>query len=385
MITHSIVLAGLAIASLAAFAQPRTRQHSFGPGVCGPIDAAYVRTATETGGQPFPMSPSEIAKMGVIMAESSRSDATMILWAGGTADDGKDPFLIPVDASVKRLTVSITFDGQGGRAEIARPDGTVIQPGATPDDMVLNCGRVIGIDGPAPGSWRVTATPSARFWMVVHARSDRDLLSTEFVRVAGRPGHEGLFPISGLPIAGQPATLRVELSEPDPQKPRFVLFSSQGRVIQPLDLDRVSDDEYVGAVALPHVPFRVGIEGGADGGRYQRVDRRLFRAESVEVVAGDLTELKAGRDAPVPFTIRNHGGRARYQITALAGAEILKRIEPATADIPAKDDARIVVWVPARTIAAAGTSLELLVVAANDAAAEPSSNSALQRFTIVKN
>jgi hypothetical protein len=220
--------------------------------------------------------------------------------------------------------------------------------------------------------------------MVVHARSDRDLLSTEFVRVAGRPGHEGLFKISGLPIAGQPATLRVELSEPDPQQPRFVLFSSQGRVIQQLDLDQVSDDEYVGPVALPHVPFRIGIEGSADGGRYQRVDRRLFRAESVEVVPGDLTELKAGRDAPVPFTIRNHGGRARYQITALAGGEILKRIEPPTADIAEKGEVRIVVWVPARTLAAAGTSLELLVVAANDAAAEPSSNSALQRLSIVR-
>ena len=102
------------IAALAILAQGAARPRAYGPGVCGPLDSTYVRTATETGGQPFPMSPNEIVKMTTILTESSRSDATMILWAGGHAADAGGGFTIPIDPSVTRVTFATTFDGKGG-------------------------------------------------------------------------------------------------------------------------------------------------------------------------------------------------------------------------------------------------------------------------------
>ena len=360
-------------------------QRSYGPGVCGPLDPVYIRTASETGGQPFPMAPAEIVKSAVIMSESSRGDATMILWAGGTAADAEGGFPVPIDPSVKRVTFSITFDGTGGRVEIVAPDGTVIQPGASADDTILNCGRILGVDAPARGVWRVRPAPTARFWAVIHGRSDRDVLSAEFVRAGGRPGHEGLFAIHGMPIAGRPAILRVRLSEPERRAPDFLLLSSQGRQIQRVVLNQVDAEEFAGEIRLPDVPFRVAVAGIDDSGAtYQRILGPLFRAESVEVVPGSVDTIRAGQDTALSFIVRNHGQRARYRIVATVGAEIMKRVEPPIVELDANTERRVDVWLPAATIGAEGTSLELMVVASSDDPASSSANSAFHRVSIVR-
>lgn len=379
--TGTVTLAILGIVLVSP--SPASAQRSYGPGVCGPIDPVYVRTANETGGQPFPMAPSEIAAAGTIISESSRSDASMLMWAHGTTADGNAGLAVPIDASVSRVTFAITFDGKGGGAEIVRPDGAIVQAGATAGDAVLNCGRILSVDAPAPGIWQVRPAPTARFWMVVYGRSARDILSAEFVRPGGRPGHEGLFRIHGMPIAGRPAMLRVRLDEADVRTPSFLLLSVQGLTIQRLSLERLDDDEFVGEITLPSVPFRVAVAGtDAAGTAYQRIHKSLFRAESIEVVAGATDSVKSGEDTPLTFVVRNHGARARYRVVATAGAEILKRVEPAVVDLDANSEQPVTVWLPAATVDAAGASLELLVVASRDDPALSSGNSVIQRLSV---
>ncbi|HXW07340.1 MAG TPA: hypothetical protein VD833_19040, partial [Vicinamibacterales bacterium] len=195
----------LAVAALVAAAPQGNRSRPFGPGRCGPIDPSYVRVANETGGQPFPMAPSEMAHMAQVMSEKSRSDSALVLWAHGSAAESDPPHGVPVDASISRLTFSITFDGTGGTATITAPDGRAMQATAGTEDTVLNCGRFLIVDAPAVGSWQVAVRPSQRFWLVVHARSEIDLLAAEFVAPGGRAGHEGLLRIQGQPVRGRPA------------------------------------------------------------------------------------------------------------------------------------------------------------------------------------
>ena len=221
--------------------------------------------------------------------------------------------------------------------------------------------------------------------MAVRGRSDRDVLTARFVRPGGRPGHEGLFPINGSPIAGRPATLRIALSEPDARLPEFELFSAQGRSIQRIALERVGDDEFVGEIALPAVPFRVGVRGtDADGGRYQRMTGRMFHAETVEVVAPALEEITGGADRSLAFVLRNHGEPGRYRVTATVGGEVLTRVEPPVVDLAATSDQRVTVWLPASTFAAGRTSLELLVVASSEDPNRPSMNSAILRLAVLQ-
>lgn len=359
-------------------------QRSFGPGVCGPIDPVYIRAAGETGGQPFPMAPSEIAAMRTIMSETSRSDATMLMWASGTMADVGAGIEVPVDTSITRVTFSITFDGKGGAAEIVRPDGAILRPGATAGDSILNCGRILSIDAPDAGVWRVRPAPSEHFWVVVHGRSRRDISSAEFVRAGGRPGHEGLFRIQGMPIAGRPATLRVRLGGAEGETPSFVLLSVHGREVQRVTLERLDDEEFSGGIMLPSVPFRVAIAGtDAAGAPYQRLHKGLFRGESVEVVAASAVDsVKAGADTPVSFVVRSHGAQGRYRIVATASGQVLKRVEPAVVDLDVNREQAVVVWIPAAAIDNAGSSLELVVVASREDSAVSSGNSAIHRLTV---
>ncbi len=124
-------------------------QRRFGPGVCGPADPSYIKTSTETGGQPFFLSSAEVAKSGQIMSASSHSD--LMLWASG---DSEKTYSVSVDSSVERASFSASFDSKGGTLTAISPEGTIFQQGERSQDTLLNCGRVITIDAPAsaPGT-----------------------------------------------------------------------------------------------------------------------------------------------------------------------------------------------------------------------------------------
>ena len=67
-----IVLVIMAVISVTSgSASQRVR---FGPGVCGPIDPIYIKGATETGGQPFPVSTAEVGKSSRIIEPSAVGD-----------------------------------------------------------------------------------------------------------------------------------------------------------------------------------------------------------------------------------------------------------------------------------------------------------------------
>jgi hypothetical protein len=121
-IMRPIVLVLMAVISVTSgSASQRVR---FGPGVCGPIDPIYIKGATETGGQPFPMSTAEIGKSARIIEASLLSET--ILWASG---DSENSYVVPVDPTVDRMMFSGTFDATGGSLTLIAPDGTVMQQG----------------------------------------------------------------------------------------------------------------------------------------------------------------------------------------------------------------------------------------------------------------
>ena len=75
------------------------------------------------------------------------------------------------------------------------------------------------------------------------------------------------------PIAGEPATLQVELSGLA-RDAAFELVTEDGKVIQPIHLRPETsgdDSEYYGSFELPARPFRVAVTGRDDKGNdYQR-------------------------------------------------------------------------------------------------------------------
>jgi von Willebrand factor A domain-containing protein 7 len=353
----------------------------FGPGRCGPVDRTYIQTAEETGGQPFFLSPAEVAKSAHIMMETSRSDGVIVQWATGTAADAARGITFPVDRFLTRLTVAGTFDTTGGSFTLTSPDGPVLPA----EETVFNCGRVVSVDAPVAGTWRVTLAPSGRFWLVVHGRSELDLMSAEFVAKGGRPGHEGLFKIPGQPIAGRPATLRVELSDDHPRAPQFVLVSTRGEQIQPAPLIATGDDEFVGSITVPEEPFRVAVRGSDQaGGRYQRLASNLFHAESLEVTPKRLVDsLTAGDQHVLTFTVRNAGPAADVRILAVATRPMPTRTEPAALSLGQGQAADVSVALDVPPDLEAGTGIDLIVTATASAPRQ-TTNSAVLHLTVIK-
>jgi von Willebrand factor A domain-containing protein 7 len=257
-------------------AQEANRSRRFGPDSCGPVDPAYIRIADETGGLPMFLQPSEAGKATHFMRESSGENHVTLFWATAKFQGGRQEFTVPVDSSVERVTFSLSTDTKGTLMTILRPSGEVVASGAAVEITELNCGRVVTVATPEAGDWRAQVAGSGGFWLEAGGKSEISLVSVEFVRLGGRPGHEGYFRIPGQPIAGQAATLRVTLSGPA-KSVDFQLVSEDGEVIQPLPLRRESsgdesegddrlDAEYYGSFDLPSQAFRVAVTGQDEKG-----------------------------------------------------------------------------------------------------------------------
>ena len=292
--------------------EQQIRSHKFGPGECGPVDPTYIHLANETGGQPFFLNPSEVAKAFHYIRESSGGQDETLLWAAGTFVPGPaQEFAIPIDSTVRRVTFSLSVDTSGSDFVVADPAGAAIAAADSRTEItVLNCGRIITVDAPAPGMWRVRTAGVGRFWMTTHARSELSFVSAEFMRPGGRPGHEGLFRIHGQPLAGAPGTLRTVVSREHVRSAAFDLVSMHGDALGEVRLkpDTADDgDEYLSIVDLPSQPFRVRATGLDDAGRrFQRVFHTLFHAETVEVTPG----MTAVEDVP-PGSSRVRRSRTR--------------------------------------------------------------------------
>jgi hypothetical protein len=192
-----------------------------------------------------------------------------------------------------------------------------------------------------------------------------------------------LFKIPGQPVAGQAATLRVQIAEPQPEPPAFVLMSLQGRPIRRVSLTRVDDEEFDGPIDLPSEPFRVSIVGvDQSGAPYQRMRAGLFHAENVELLpAGDPEMLPPGEETTVSFVVRNAGPRARYRILAVDANHFVARVDPESVELDPRTEqiVKVVLRVPAG--APAGIGVDLTITATSDGSPE-TSNSAVLRFTV---
>jgi von Willebrand factor A domain-containing protein 7 len=352
----------------------------FGPGVCGPVDPVYIKVATETGGQPFPVSPAEVGKSSRIMGSSLLRE--MILWASGHSEDS---YLIPVDPTVVRMMFSGTFDATGGSLTLIAPDGTVIQQGDRIEDTPLNCGRIITVDAPASGTWQVRIAPTGRFWLRVRAKSGLSLTDAEFVEPDAGPESDRLVKIQGEPIAGRPATLRVSVSSTF-KRPTFELVSLDGRPLQAVELQSTDNLEFIGTITLPIEPFRVLVNGRDESGiQTQRIWPRLFHGEVVEVVPPAGETVPAGTEMPVTFTIRNHGPAVRLNLVSSDHRGKVLAVEPPTLELGAgaEGTATVQLKVPADARPASEASIHLTATS-DGTAAVGGFNSASKTFSVIR-
>jgi hypothetical protein len=372
-----IICTGLAL--LGASSVVESQRIRYGPGVCGPLDPSYVMVATGTGGQPFPVSPDEIAKSFVPMSSPSLEE--LILWASGNREHS---YQIPVDSTVTRMMLAGTFDGAGGGVTLTAPDGSLVQGGAGVEDTPLNCGRIVMVDKPATGNWQVRVAPTGRFWLTVKAKSDLSLDGAEFVERDGGPESGRFVRIQGEPIAGRPATLRVSVAS-GIRNPTFHLVSVDAQPFRALDLQSTGDGEFMGVIAPPREAFRVMVTGRDESDfTIQRLTAGLFHSEPIEIVPPGGETVTPGATVPVVFTIRNHGPAVHLSLVASDGRGKVTPVVPAALDLATGGEAAATVQliVPPAVDRLSRASIRL--TATSDAnASEGGFNSAEKTYRIV--
>jgi hypothetical protein len=287
--------------------------------------------ATGTGGQPYPISPEEIAKSPGPTSSSFFEE--MILWASG---DREHSYVIPVDSTVTRMMLAGTFDGTGGELTVTAPDGRLVQQGgAGVEDNPLNCGRIMVVDTPAAGNWQVRVAPTSRFWLTVHAKSNLALTGAEFVEPDAGANSGRVVRIQGEPIAGRPATLRVSLAS-GIRNPTFHLVSVDAQPIRSVDLQSTDSGEFSGVIDPPREAFRVMVIGRDESGlMVQRIRAGLFHSEPIEIVPPEGQSVTAGVTIPVTFTIRNHGPAVHLKLIAVDGRGTVMAVDPPALDLAA--------------------------------------------------
>jgi hypothetical protein len=331
---------------------------------------------------------SEAGKAFHMVRESTRSNVSTVFWATGALNGSAQTIEIPVDSVTQRLTFTFSGDTKGSKVALVQPSGgTLAANTASLEITELNCGRIVTVISPEPGNWRAEITGSGRFWLEAQAQSDIFFIKAEFVKVGGRPGHEGLFRIQGQPLLGAPATLEVSLSAKATQTAEFHLVNERGEPLQNLRMHEENADreflEMEGTVELPAVPFRVAVTGRDVNGRpYQRFFANVFHAESVEVTPKlDFDELAPGETKRAIFTVRNIGVARTFRITVTDARTFVSRVEPRELALGAGESGAVTVelTVPAGIAAATGDDLVFLAASTSGPS---TSNSSVVRLAV---
>jgi hypothetical protein len=252
----------------------------------GRPDPTYFRIAEASGGQVFLFDPSEIGESSVLMLAGMRHEQTVYRVAGSLTE-GLHTFTIPVDSTIESLLVSVSLQCLQV-VEIAPPSGAPLRdadPGV--DYHHFEAGRIVVVERPVPGAWTVTVSGRGLFFLVVQARSPLALGSVRFMEPGGRPGHEGLFPITGAPKLAVQQWLEVGVTGAA-GPPTFSLISAFGDRLQALALapepgETGENHTFHGQVTPRAKQFRVAVTGvDARGYPFQRVHAPLYSTAGAE-------------------------------------------------------------------------------------------------------
>ena len=250
---------------LAAAAMAQPQQEGSRPGwpcVAGrAVDSSYIEISESTGGMLFLLQKGESENAGPLLAATQTHKATLLRAVGQLT--GAREFSVPVDGSVRSLFVAVAMQC---RQAIAVLDPREVE--STPANAVLShdlqTGKLVRVDAPGTGNWRVRV--SGQGLVVVMILADTDVRLQE-VRAVETP----------LRI-GSVQKMRVHFND-EITEPRFSLIDAMGETVGPATPAESADGEYVIGVVPKVERFRIACDGLDEMGHaIRRVHPVLFRA-----------------------------------------------------------------------------------------------------------
>jgi len=374
-------LAG-AVFSLAASKKVRVTFSLFGS--CSPFDPAYFFLANGTGGNVFILGRNEAGTITKLADVAVKNDAVAILATNGNVNASQaQSFTFPVDTQTSR--VNFIFSTSGGTAvTITRPGGApVSNTDADVSVVPISLGRIVSVKPPAAGNWTAVVSGTGDFSFVVTAESALSLDSFEFVELGGREGHQGYYPITGLPAPGATVKALARLSG----NPLDVAFEFRDALSQTIGAATLADPNaepgrLIGAVTIPDQSFRIYAVGhDGNGALFQRVIGSTVVPAAFKVVAPLPVALSPNLPTTYIFQLQNGGAADTFNFTAVDSAKFISSVAPASATVPAGGTVNIRVRVATPATARIGTS-DTLTFLASSATQPGLSNFAVLRSSV---
>ncbi|MBV1908670.1 MAG: cadherin-like domain-containing protein [Kangiellaceae bacterium] len=229
-----------------------------------------------------------------------------------------------VDAESSQIFVNISMQ-QLGIVGLFRPDGTEVLVGDI--DVTItksNANSNFIVANPSQGEWRVRISGEAgqSYALSVDTISDIKILDFGFVEYKGRPEHQGLFPIEGLPLKSSSQTVSLTLTGKI-KNLQMTLVSAEANILEQVEVELVKQDEfssrYLGSVSLPEDVFSILVSGETQtGSKFERTYNQAYSGQSVEVrPISKISQLfSPGAQYDVGFKVTNTGDFDTFQLHA---------------------------------------------------------------------
>ncbi|XP_072896886.1 von Willebrand factor A domain-containing protein 7-like [Hemitrygon akajei] len=275
------------------------------------------------GGLAVQVSRDQIMNLTAIVEGSITGELVTILQRDGNTDHLTNVFPFHVDGALRNVTIFLS--GSPANFNISSPRG-IQQPHSNSSGTLATIERLgdlfimtLNVE-PELGEWSLTVQSGTPYTVKVTGQSVVDFLY-EFVEAFEGP-HPGLVTVTGRPLAGEPATLRVTMTGlenyPSHQPKNISLLDFQGRTLSKEALTPTSETGTFLAefLSFPSQEFLVLLEGMEEVGR-------IFRRQSPSVTSISSTKLTvmfdpsfiAGENITIRFNISNAGPGSVYDIS----------------------------------------------------------------------
>ncbi|HEY0074432.1 MAG TPA: IPT/TIG domain-containing protein, partial [Abditibacteriaceae bacterium] len=236
---------------------------------------------------------------------------------------------VPVDSTMTAVTFSVSGSAT---VTVKRPNGAEVRStDADATFITFANGKVISLNKPAPGNWVVSVSGSGSFSLKVTGEATLGFTRFEFVKVGGRPGHTGAFPIEGEPLADAPNMAHAVLS-PGFKSAQFQFRAPDGKILKSFNLSPSAGGitgEFYGNVTLPDSSFLVYVIGEDKTGKsFQRVLPGLTTAQVVTISAPAITTLSPGVTTTYIFRVTNLGPKDTFTVTATDDRGFVTEVTP---------------------------------------------------------
>lgn len=148
-------------------------------------------------------------------------------------------------------------------------------PADSPVEITRDNFRAIIVPSPASGMWSISVLGPFQGKFSVRLQSESSVREVRFVERSGRPGHEGLFPISGQVKRGRMGILELRHNLGTNISDVLLVDEYGNTVSSGSRLSSDTGDSAYYEVKVPNAPFRVLIKGQ----NFQRITSALFEPQ----------------------------------------------------------------------------------------------------------